>query len=478
MTVQMYNFSKKLNSTAKPSGTGTQHDCKLKAGCSEHDPVLLLQSTSLYDYAYISAWGKYYFVHDIVFQNNNISEYHLTEDVLATYKTPIGSTIARIIYSASATRNPDIIDSRIQIKATKTIVSDAGSKVFSGDLGYILTVFNTDYGVESSGFSVSYLLNEDAMKRLRYWFSTSTIAADMRQFFNGSPLSGVFSCKLVPYFTELAASNQAVSTQSIMIGASNTGNIFTTGDVYVLNARPQLSDTQFFSIGNRYGDFRDYEPYTKSYIFLPGIGSVGLSRNDFTGTKIQVKTYIEAITGDIKYTIFDDDSNANIAEFNGNISSDCAMGQMVQNTQGVMTGIGQTAGAVVSLGGAIAVTAASNGVTAPMVAGIVSSAASVIAGVANTVLAANQHTASIAGSNSNTLSLHFPYIDYYELSVDTEDPANSNYKAVKGVPYIGTTTISSFSGFLQCEGASVSCSGTDTEKAEINAYLNNGFFYE
>ena len=63
------------------------------------------------------------------------------------------------------------------------------------------------------------------------------------------------------------------------------------------------------------------------------------------------------------------------------------------------------------------------------------------------------------------------------FSVNTEDPNSLTYISERGRPYSGTAQISSLSGFIQCEGASINCAASATEKEEINNYLNSGFYY-
>ena len=483
MTVTFYSgFSKRINSTKQPV-SGTDHDCKLKEDCSEHDPVLILQSTAQYDYAYISAWGKYYFVRDIVSKSYTISECHLSEDVLATYKSYIGSTSARVVYAASAVRDPWLVDSRIQIKNSRVLDRKAGTSVFGAQKGYIVTVYADEASVKSSGFSVSYLLSDTGMDIMRDWFGRTDAAGAFRQYFNGTPLQAVFSCKVVPYFSEIADSGSGTSPYTAMASNMYIADRSSSLDSisWGLNslwafkvARPILSGSYTFNLSNfGYSDFRRFEPYTRSFLYLPGIGCIAICRNEITSNSLEVKWDIDVITGDIKYTIWS--GNNIISECNGNVACDCPLGQMVMNSQGVMTSIGATVGGAVSLAGAIAATVASEGATAPMIAG---AAAATIAGVANTVLSYNQHTPSITGTNSNILVQEYRMMNYYELSVDTEDPTDSGYVALKGYPHAGTAQISSFSGFVQCEGASVSCPGNASEKEEINNYLNTGFFYE
>ena len=65
-----------------------------------------------------------------------------------------------------------------------------------------------------------------------------------------------------------------------------------------------------------------------------------------------------------------------------------------------------------------------------------------------------------------------------EYTVVTEDITDNDYIALRGRPANGVKSIGAQSGFVQCENASVSCSGSALEIAEINAFLNSGFYYE
>jgi hypothetical protein len=46
-----------------------------------------------------------------------------------------------------------------------------------------------------------------------------------------------------------------------------------------------------------------------------------------------------------------------------------------------------------------------------------------------------------------------------------------------GRPLCEHRKINTLSGFIQCENASVSISGTESSRDRINSYLNNGFYY-
>ena len=77
------------------------------------------------------------------------------------------------------------------------------------------------------------------------------------------------------------------------------------------------------------------------------------------------------------------------------------------------------------------------------------------------------------GSNGSFLSLHSTcYLNarFYEV-------VNQNNTEL-GRPLYQTKTLSTLSGFCLCSGADAAISGTADEVAEINNYLNTGFFIE
>lgn len=93
MELQLYNFSKRVNSTKLPTGDPITLNVVLKEeGVSKDSPVLEIQNpiSRLYDYAYFDS--TYYWIKDFRFLNEYRHEIVLQEDVLATYKNTIINT--------------------------------------------------------------------------------------------------------------------------------------------------------------------------------------------------------------------------------------------------------------------------------------------------------------------------------------------------------------------------------------------------
>ena len=469
MTVNFYtSFSKRINSTLQPSGSSTAHDCKLKENCSVHDPVLILSTNTFnYEYAYIATWGKYYFITDCVSLANGLVEYHLTEDVLATYKTQIGNLYAHVLYSAS-NYDRNIIDSRIQVKSTRTLLYSEDTNALFGGGCYILTAYASEPG-NASGMALSWALTQAGMAKVREWLGTNTVFAALANYFNGNPLEAILSLVWVPY-DFYQGDHISTPADYVYIGNQSSG-LLTTGTAREIIGYPIIYRTRTLNVNLRYTDFRAYEPYTKGSLYLPGAGLVDINMGDFRNSaSIVVNVCIEAITGNVQYYICRADGTV-VQTVKCNVASQCPLGQVTMNGSGVLSGIGQTVGAVAALGAAVATEGAS------MVAAAAGGA--VVAGVANTVMAANQRGVSLSGGfNGYRIISAYDNVMHFEYSIDTEDPDDSDYIVTRGRPHDGVERIGDLSGYVQCMGASVAGSMNGKEKEEINTFLNNGFYYQ
>ena len=474
MTVNFYtSFSKRINSTKQPSSGATAHDCKLKENCSVHDPVLILSTNTFnYEYAYIATWEKYYFIVDCVSLANGLVEYHLTEDVLATYKTAIGTTSARIMYSSSS-YDQYVIDPRIQmenVRSRSVKTTTPLSPVFSSSTGwYILQCMSSAIFAGNSGFSVSYILSDSGINKVRQWLADTNFLNQMYQYFHGRPIDSVFKVVWVPYDID---STYVSGQTSVIIGdlkSSDFGYTFTTGECGLINGFPFLRNTFTITLDRRYTDFRRSEPYTTGQLNLPGVGLVDVCYADYKGTgQISILVTIEALTGNVTYQI---GAQGDIVQvISTNVAAICPISGQSIDAPGVMNGISSFIGGAVTLAGSLA--------TGGSGVGVAAGAGAILAGIGNTVLSANKHTQTISGSIGGRMVANNAWIYLTEYTVDTEDPADSDYVTLVGRPAKGVKTINTLSGYVQCIDASISGSMNGREKEEINTFLNSGFYYE
>lgn len=460
MNVTFYSFSKRKNSTKQPTAAGTDKDCKLKDNCSVHNPVLILANNPIqYNYAYISTWGKYYFVTDIISLANGLSEYHLKEDVLASNKIAIGSTKAMIEYSSSD-YNIMIVDPRLSVAIDKDVHTQNGSHITGNSSRFLLFVFNTDASYVY-GMSTVYSLSDMALASFKLAMNNTTLVDNISQYFNGTFLDGIFAMKQVPWVPthETVTHEIKIGNQTISVTDAAT----TIGYYKII--------TDVFNIGVLHNDFRQTDPYSRGRLFLPSIGNIDINLSDFLGSdKMYVETVINEVTGDIAYAVKDQSGNIHFTA-SINVAIDLPIGQTVLNSSGTINSIGGVAAGIAGTAvGAIV------GGPAGAAAGITATMASAI----SLGMSSNQKTPSIhggIGSSNMALEAH-DQIKYTEYSLKTVDPLNADYVALQGRPLGEPRTINTLSGYIQCVNAHVALNATEEELTEIEAYLNSGFYYE
>lgn len=148
MNVIFYpNFTKKVNSTYRPApnyqGSITL-DCKLLDNVSIVSPVLLLEQPSnvditMYNYCYIDAFGRYYFINNIV-HTGSLYKIYLAGDVLASFRTPILNSTQYVIRSSS-TSDENIVDTMYLTKPFSSLTTRTA--VSSYNTGYVYRTYKS-----------------------------------------------------------------------------------------------------------------------------------------------------------------------------------------------------------------------------------------------------------------------------------------------------------------------------------------------
>ena len=127
-TVRFWTFSKKYNSTARPSNNNaTTYNCIVKDGTGIIYPKIVLDlgrtsSPAAFNYCHIPDFNRYYFIREWAY-DKGLWTATLECDVLATYKTEIGSSNLYILRAAGA-YNGDIVDNLYPTKTDCAFHSD------------------------------------------------------------------------------------------------------------------------------------------------------------------------------------------------------------------------------------------------------------------------------------------------------------------------------------------------------------------
>ena len=416
-----------------------------------------------YTYVHVPDFNRYYFVSNVIVLSNNRVEYVLECDPLASFKSNIGSTVARIAFSTTGW-DKDITDPRCLAKTTKIKYEAREATELTSEGCYVMTVFNKASGA-SNGLGSTYVMDAGNMQKVKEWMGDDTVYQALVNYFGGSPMESIFSCTWVPFSY---AANPGSGVSVINIGNQDSTLYGITA--YVLSGTGILSGTEIqIMIPYRYNDFRDASPFTDAQLYLPGIGNVDININDFLDSaKIHILYTMEYGTGDLTYYIQDDGGHL-IQTASCNVASQCPLGQLNINGGGMVSSIGGVVGGAAAL--AVGGMTGNAGMT-------IGGAGALLASATNTVLSYNKRSTSLKGNLGGRTSTEIQDIIFTGYYMDTEDVDNTSYKAVKGRPVGVSHAISNHSGYVQCDDASVNIGGTALERQRINDYLNAGFFYE
>lgn len=151
VTIKLFKFSKKLNSTKKPDLTqitGDEYPCVFLNPQSIMNPVLYIEDTAgkgtamlEYNYAYIPTLSRYYFISNTVLTDNVRYTYYLQVDVLASFKDDIINSRQYVLRSTNH-YNDYLIDTMYP-----TLPMPIGSRFSSTEhAGNSITAYNNKTG--------------------------------------------------------------------------------------------------------------------------------------------------------------------------------------------------------------------------------------------------------------------------------------------------------------------------------------------
>lgn len=462
MTVTYWtSFSKRKNSTKQPT-SGTDITAKLKDNCSIINPIF--ESSSMpanANYIYVSEWGRYYFVTNVVYISNTTKQFSCEVDVLASYKSQIGATVAEIAFSSS---NYDIwkIDSRLPSKVLKKIqMNHDNAGLFNGSGCYVLGVSNVDAGTSVVCF---YAMTQSELNSFMNEVATDTNLKTAVQNYCADVWDAIISCTWVPFSqTEIPGASAAVKVSNHT--CSTTAR--------KISNPPTRASSVTITIPWYYSDFRRNAPITTVSAWIPGYGYISLNSGDLVGmSNLKFEFMADCVTGDICCNIIDSVSSDVIQSVSYNTAVSVPLSRYTQNVQEFISQTAGFIGSSIGLMGSIPLATMNP-------AGVGMAAASTLASGATLALAANSRDVSIKGGvGGRAIIAHGIDVELYTFSMETEDPDAANYIAAWGRPVGRTQAISNHSGYVQCDGASVANVGTPIEKDRVNQYLNTGFFYE
>ena len=454
MEIELYNFSKRINSTKTPTESGVVKTVKLKDKCYLTNPSFFLTGSEQYNYC--KAWGRYYFIDSIAWDINGAEYINCSIDVLGTYKEQINNTTAFIKYSSSD-YSQFIIDDRVvplvdtinHYASQQTIFSDTSSLIIStiGEDGGIVNYY-TGYG------GLSNLLTSLCQKTSQWYSSIFTGLSDA--------LSALISVREVPIMNMPVATSKHVYLGNFDL---DIGDLPVLSDI---NAG-LMTDTMYINIPRTYTDFRKSSKYTTLRLFLPFVGVVTLSSDDFLESEgVSVDLIANAMTGNVLYKIGNDEGI--LCTYAG------TFGRQIPMANIQLTNVAQSLGTIlqgVSTGSAIM------GVSGPAsVAGGIGAAASLVSSGIKAFEQFNQESVSCIGGYSGgygeLLTTHV-YLLVEEQPTRIEP---STLTTLYGRPCSAVRQISTLSGYVETIGFSIDLDALKEERNMVNTLMDSGVYLE
>ena len=477
MVINLYAFSKKKNSTAQPTGTGTTlSSVQLKDETSLINPIIIINPATTgmpnpfvpgyFNYAYIPSFSRYYFISDTRWING-LWEMSLTVDVLASYRTGIG-TLSEYVLRSSSSYNGSISDTLYPTKTGPYKTTSSFSLNFSNSGFYVVGIINNSSST-SDGCITYYMMTNAELGILKSYLMSETFLSTnglsnlqemskdlVKAVFN--PFQYIVSCR---YFPSAYATGTADGTvvNTVEVGwwqiALSTKRM---PSGYFINLQSNEVAVGTHPQAAARGDYLNHAPYTEHVLIHPLIGTISIDSNKIKGgQKIQITTRVDFTTGASE--VYVSNKTESIVLYRTSIQ--CAVD--VQLAQIAVDHLAVAQSAVNTVGNVVGSIAQFN------VGGAIASAAS---GILNH-LSASQPVMQTSGTNGNRtvyMISAFMY-SYYRLLVD-EDNTH------RGRPLCMNKTINTLSGYIMCADAHAELNCLNQERESIVNFMNNGFYYE
>lgn len=461
MEITLYNFSKRRNSTKVPTSDNiiAVKDVVLKNECSLVTPSFFL--TGFDNASYIKAWNNYYFITNRYVDINGAQYIECRIDFLATWKTHILGTTAFVKYSSSD-YSLMINDDRVTpIQDIRNLFSEqTEGAFFKQHDNYLCTVAGQD-GIDIY-FCETYA-NVDRifgglMLQTQAWATSTDVALS-------DAVSAIISVRSVPF----ARSQLTLADKHVYLGNLDL-NI---GDMPALTGafRGLIDASIGVPIPRQYTDFRKGSKYTTFKLYLPFIGSISLSPDDFLDTdRIGVYVTANVITGQLLYSIYNDDYI--VATYSGSFGRDIPVSNIAlsKSLQSAVT-FGGAASTAFATGVAIGF-----GAVTPIgaIAGIGSSIASATA----SFIQSKQESVSVIGGYSGSFGEMMGtkitlLVEEQETNIEP-----SNLTVIAGNPCLKVRSMEGLTGYVETVGFSIDISATDNIRETINTMMDSGVYLE
>lgn len=445
--IVLYHFSKRKNSTKRPTGQGTEVPCLLKSATTFQNPGFILQKpmNDMLQFNYAKWADHYYFIDSTTSINAGQTEIICTEDVLATYKNEISNYtcfIERSINQTTLANDTMYIPTNDWILSTRNVSHKEKIMTSTYSQQYIIRV------VSRTGVA-SYYINGDQLNNLLDYMYTESnftdVITDAITKLMFDPFKYIVDLKWIP-FVESAFKNN--NNEAIQLGFWDSGVMAKRIDEdTVVNFSYSFAfDNPLYAIT----DFRYYSSsFSNYFIKLPFIGVVALNPYKIDES-VNALYQFDATSG--LCNVFLQSKKVVFASYQFQLSVPVQIGY-------ASTNIAQLTTSAVSLVSAGLQGNITQGISSGIEAG-------------RSITAPEVSMLGTIGNISNILNNQILEFNSYACTSMDPDGASEGYADGN------TRKISTCSGYLRCRNASIEISGFTGDQEAVNNYLNSGFYYE
>ena len=467
MQVTFYNFSKRTNSTARPSG-GTPYSVILKEGCSVMRPSIALKyagvgNPTAWNYAYIPDFGRYYWVSEWVYDDRQWTA-ELSIDVLASYKPQIGASNQYVVRAASA-YDESIVDGLYPATCYAALQESHANiwpvtDMAPADQTFIVSTMSGQ-GFQQyflmSGLQYAYFASKVFGSALWDGYDFGDVTEDTIKAL-ASPEDNLVNVQWLPIRRSSISSNTGTAVTQVPLG------------LHIIDApATQISPVDVWSSGAKTlaltthpqtalrGKYLNSNTFADRTLYIPGVGTIPLDSDlCIDCDKVTVSFQVNLASGDATCMISTQGGEApNYTKnnlqgvYHTKLSIDFGYGTTRVNGLGIVQGIMDAVGA-----------------------GVKGDAIGTASGVINALQSAMPRSKIINSTGAigaYQFDMHLREVYYRVVDEDLAD---------RGRPLCKVRQLSTLAGYIQTADATLALSCTDEERQAIIGYLNGGFFYE
>lgn len=495
--VKLFEFQKRHNSTKRPQGAEWTINGVLRDGSSLITPTIAFEFASdfspmsnsynlEFNYAYIAKFARYYWITDWTYESG-LWIAAMKVDVLATFRPQILAADAFVAYDETA--NTDIVDSRLSMLTAKSINSEIsmfsklGQNPTTGGVVIVMcTGKDSTAAFAMNPTEISRLMNNivqwgnatfidpnelypgddddsigvalwNNMRAAFSWFKRFAINVSS----NGNAAENIRAAVQLP----IDISDVSGSSQRIFLGQYDT-NL----NAKKLSGRVLYDTCQVAIPWSFVNDWRNNEPYTEIYLYIPYVGNIKMPNGILIGeTHLRIYATVDLLSGDAIFRVYVQPSDKLISTYTVNIGASYPIGASNISPGQTMTGLAGAAGAIAA--------GASKGGYAGAAIGAL--------GAIQGIMAANTPNSSSIGGGGGGATQGLPgqcIVTVISHDVITSTMGAAAAAAIMGTPTMCVKPLGNVVGYLETRGAAISGNMTATEHAELNAMLDSGIYVE